>query len=208
VKHRTRLKKATADGTLFLATLTILTLRPVTVPVSAGLRSTDRVEVRACSGSSSIKKPSKKQNKKKPGNSGDAPPAAAGCLEVHSAALDILGFLQSFVRDERWGLTDEQNAEDAWTFVRSLGRDELLGYTKSDANPGRKTWTGGKAFIQVRTLELDGGFNRVQVSANFQGYGQSSDQFAPQRESWLLDSNGSLEARLVSALETHFKSIR
>jgi hypothetical protein len=129
-------------------------------------------------------------------------------LEVHSAALDILGFLQSFVRDERWGLTDEQNAEDAWTFVRSLGRDELLGYTKSDANPGRKTWTGGKAFIQVRTLELDGGLNRVQVSANFQGYGQSSDQFAPPRESWLLDSNGSLEARLVSALETHFKSIR
>lgn len=191
-----------------LATLTFVTSRSAAVPVSAEQGPTGGVDVRACNASSSANKPSKKPDKKKRGNSNNSPPeGATGCLEVHSSALDILEFLQAFVRDKRWNLSDEQNAEDAWTIVRLLDKEELLAYTKSDTSPSRVNWTAGKAFLQVSTLEVDGGFRRVQVSVTFLGYGQSLDPLAPPRKFWPLDSNRFLEAILISALETHFKSI-
>jgi hypothetical protein len=68
-------------------------------------------------------------------------------------------------------------------------------------------WTDGKAIVQVRTRELDGGFSRVEISARFQGSGQNVDRFAPPRDSWDLESNGALEKNLIAALEAHVKSL-
>ena len=119
----------------------------------------------------------------------------------------IGGCLQTYVRDLNWKIVDEHIAEDSWTFLRNLERYELLSYTKSDADTVRVTWTSGKAFVQARTAQLQDGFTRVQISARFQGYGQSSDRFVPAKESWHLDSNGTLESQLLFALQTHVKSL-
>lgn len=129
-----------------------------------------------------------------------------GCLEVRSTTLEVQEYLQAYGREQRWNLGDEHVAEDAWTFSRKLERDELLRYVQKDANAERVNWTSGVAFVQVRTAELEEGFVRVQIAAHFQGYGQSLDRFAPQKEFWPLISNGSVEKQLISALELHFKS--
>lgn len=147
-------------------------------------------------------KPSKEAKKNGKKRLGDAD----GCLEVHSTTLEVQEYLQAYGREQKWNLSDEHVAEDAWTFSRKLERDELLHYAQNDANTERVNWTSGVAFVQVRTAELDEGFVRVQVSARFQGYGQSLDRFAPQKEFWPLISNGSFERQLISALEVHFKN--
>jgi hypothetical protein len=168
---------------------------------------TDGVAVRACNSSSSEIKPAKRPNKKQ-GKSANAPPAEAiACLEVHAATLEIQEFIESVVRNEQWKLTDQHAAEEALTFVRHLQKDELLDYTKSDRKRDRVSWTGGRAFIQAMTSEVADGFIRIEILASFLGYGQSPDQFAPPKESWPLDSNGSLEKALLTAVENHFKSI-
>jgi hypothetical protein len=126
---------------------------------------------------------------------------------VHATSLDIQEYLQAYAREEKWNISDERVAEDTWTFVRILERKDLLSATKSDSSNSHVAWTSGKALVKVRTEELEGGFTRVSVSAGFVGYGQNADQFATQRYSWPLDSNGTLEAQFISALETHFRSL-
>jgi hypothetical protein len=147
-------------------------------------------------------KPSKEAKKNGKKRLGDAD----GCLEVHSTTLEVQEYVQAYGREQKWNLSDEHVAEDSWTFSRKLERDELLGYTQKDANTERVNWTSGVIFVQVRTAELDEEFVRVQVSARFQGYGQSLDRFAPQKEFWPLISNGSVERQLISAIEIHFKN--
>jgi len=150
------------------------------------------------------KKGTNNSRNQKPGDqSGSAP---STCIEVLSTALDVQEYLQAQGREEKWNLGDEHVAEDAWTFSRKLERDELVRFTKQDANTERVNWTSGAAFVQVNTLELDDGFVRVQISSRFEGYGQSADRFAPQRESWPLSSNGALENQLISILGKHFKN--
>ncbi len=131
---------------------------------------------------------------------------ASTCLEVHSTALDVQEYLQAQGREEKWNLGNEHVAEDAWTFSRKLERDELLHFTKQDANAQPVNWKSGAAFVQVSTLNLDGGFVRVQISAWFEGYGQSVDRFAPPKDSWPLGSNFTLEGQLISILGKHFKN--
>lgn len=205
MKHHT---VSTGSLAMTTATVSLLSFGFFGAPIYAEQSAPEGVAVRACSAVSSANKPSKEPNKRKRGNADNSTAEAPGCLEVRSSALDILEFLQSFVRDERWILTDEHNAEDSWTISRSLDIDELLAHTKTYTNPVRVNWTGGKAFLRATTLEREGGFHRVQISVIFEGYGQSSDPIATPRKSWPLDSNGSLETRLTSGLETHFKSIR
>ena len=157
---------------------------------------------RACKiapGTSKPSKEAKRNGKKKVGD-------VDGCLEVRSTTLEVQEYLQAYGREQKWNLSDEHVAEDAWTFSRKLERDELLRYAQKDANTERVNWTSGVAFVQVRTAELEEGFVRVQVSARFQGYGQSLDRFAPQKEFWPLISNGSFERKLIPALEVHFKN--
>jgi hypothetical protein len=184
------------------------TLRRATAQVSVQQSTPVNVVARPCKMLPVASKSSKETNKKSRGRLDDAGAnTTSACLEVHFSALETQEYLQAYGRDQKWRMSGEHVAEDAWTFSRNLERAELLQYTKSDANTGRVNWTGGKAFLQVRTVELEGGFTRVQVIARFQGYGQSADRFAPPKESWPLDSNGSLESQLVSALESHLKAI-
>jgi hypothetical protein len=147
-------------------------------------------------------KPSKEAKKNGKKRLGDTD----GCLEVHSTTLEVQEYLQAYGREQKWNLGDEHVAEDAWTFSRKLERDELLRCTQNDANSERVNWSSGLAFVQVKTAELDEGFVRVQIAVRFQGYGQSLDRFAPQKEFWPLSSNGSLEKQLISVLEMHFKN--
>ena len=40
-----------------------------------------------------------------------------------------------------------------------------------------------------------------------QGHGENADHFAPPQDTWELNSNGTLESAIISALETHFQSL-
>lgn len=166
------------------------------------------VEVRPCKIAAATATSRKETSRNKQKNVQDAPEAATNaCLEVHSTSLDIQEYLQAYAREQKWKIADERVSEDTWTFVRNLESKDLLSATKSNPSNSRITWTSGKALVKLWTEELEGGFTRVSISAGFVGYGQNADQFAPQRQSWPLDSNGTLESQLISALETHFRSL-
>jgi len=160
--------------------------------------------VRPCPADSMNSKPARETKKKGKGaGSNEIPPA---CVEVQTPALDVQDFFQSFVREQTWRIGEENVAEEAWSFYRYMDKGELLRFSKEGPFAGRVNWTQGKALIQVRTRELEKGFTRVEVAARFRGYGQSVDRFAPPKDSWLLESNGTLEKTLISALESHLNS--
>jgi hypothetical protein len=167
----------------------------------------DGVVARPCNSipaGSKRKKGTNKTRNQKPGEeTGDT---ASTCIEVHSTALDVQEYLQAQGREEKWNLGNEHVAQDAWTFSRKLERDELLHFTKQDVNAQPVDWTSGAAFVQVSIQELDDGFVRVQISARFEGYGQSADRFAPPKEAWPLSSNFTLESQLIFILGKHFKN--
>jgi hypothetical protein len=197
-RSRARLGWGITIALLILAIGPPSTARAQTTPSSAKHGSSLDAVARQC------KKGTKKNGKK---DLSDAAPDSAGaCIEVRSRALDIQEYLQAYGREQKWNLIDEHVAEDAWTFSRKLEKDELLQYSKNDANTERVSWTSGVAFVEIKTLELSEGFVRVQIAARFQGYGQNGDRFAPPKEFWPLISNGTLESHLISVLETHYKS--
>lgn len=132
---------------------------------------------------------------------------AFACLEAKGSLLEFQEFFQSYVRAQSWQIADERIIEDGWIFSRSLTKDELLQCAKEGPLAGRVHWTDGKALVQVRTRELDGGFSRVEISARFQGGGQNVDRFTPPRDSWDLESNGTLEKNLIAALDAHVNSL-
>jgi hypothetical protein len=129
------------------------------------------------------------------------------CLEAKGSALEFQEFFQSYVRAQSWQTSEERIVEDGWIFSRSLTKDELLQFAKEGPYAGRVNWTDGKALVQVRTREMDGGFSRVEISARFQGGGQNIDRFAPPKDSWDMESNGTLEKNLIAALDAHVKSL-
>ena len=160
--------------------------------------------VRPCPADSMNSKPARETKKKGKGaGSNEIPPT---CLEVQTPAMDVQDFFQSFVREQTWRIGEENVAEEAWSFYRYMDKGELLRFSKEGPFAGRVNWKQGKALIQVRTRELEKGFTRVEVTARFRGYGQNVDRFAPPKDSWLLESNGTLEKTLVSALESHLNS--
>lgn len=162
---------------------------------------------RPCNSASASTKPSKATNKNKRqrqgGDNGNSPNA---CIEVRSTAIAVQEYLQAQGREEKWSLSDERVAEDAWIFSRNLQTEELLRFTKRAASTERVNWTSGASFVQVSTVELDDGFVRVQISARFEGYGESEDRFAPPKKSWPLNSNMALEEHLIAVLQNHFKN--
>jgi hypothetical protein len=203
----TRVGWGVAVGMLVLAMAPLSVSRPGTIQGSAPGNPSANSLRRPCKNTAIGSKPSKgstKNGKKALGDAGTDP--AAACLEVRSTALDVQEFLQAYGREQKWNLIDEQVGEDAWTFSRKLEKDELLRFTKKEANSSGVDWTSGVSFVQVRTAQLEDGFVRVQVSARFKGYGQNPDQFAPPKESWTLSSNTSFENLLISVLQTHFKN--
>ena len=134
--------------------------------------------------------------------------AGSACLELRFSPLDIQEYLQTYVREQQWKISREHVGEQALTFSRELNKDELLGHTKRDKEPDRIIWSGGSAFIQLQTTELEGGYTRAIVVARFQGYGVSEDKFAMPRQYWTFESNGTVEASLSAALEKHFNALR
>jgi len=154
---------------LFLGFKSKFVLIPVVIGLAqlAAISLTDQVSARdwkplntaarPCKIAPDTSKPSKEAKRNGKKRLGDVD----GCLEVHSTTLEVQECLQTYGREQKWNLSDEHVAEDAWTFSRKLERDELLRLVQKDANTERVNWTSGVAFVQVRTAELDEGFPRL-----------------------------------------------
>jgi hypothetical protein len=135
-----------------------------------------------------------------------AAPDGRCCVDVHATPVEVREFLRSHARDLRWKIGPEMSSEKTWTFTRSLEKEELEQTARTDAFGGHVAWTEGKAFVEVRTSDAADGFTRVEVSARFQGHGQTSARFARPTDLWPLVSRGTLESGMIAALEDHFKT--
>ena len=145
------------------------------------------------------KKPIKQKKHRRTEQQNDT---ANACLEASGTALHVQEQLQSFVRQQRWTVSNEDINETTWTFDVGLNKEELLHYANPDGSSHRVDWQGGKAAVVVRSWDLGDGFARTIVSAKFQGFGESSDAFATQRSPWALISNGTFEAKIIDGLRT------
>jgi hypothetical protein len=85
----------------------------------------------------------------------------------------------------------------------ALTKEDLLNYAKPDGAAEHVKWRSGKVIVLVKTADLADGYARAIVSAYFEGFGESDDAFAMQRASWMLHSNGNLEAALIGGLQAH-----
>jgi hypothetical protein len=129
--------------------------------------------------------------------------AAPACVEIKGQGIEIQEFLQAYVRDQTWRTGENLAAEDGWSFVRYLSDDQLATFANTKNVLGAVVLTSGKAAISVRTTDLKGGFVRVQVTAQFQGEGKSTDKtFTEPGNQWPLSTKGALEQELLTALES------
>jgi hypothetical protein len=144
--------------------------------------------------------------KKPPKNAPKGLQDTPGCIELSASPFDIQEYLQSFSRDQHWTIVDEHVTEDSWIFSLAMSKDELVGATKALLNSEKVQWQSGTAQVQIISATLADGFTRTIVRARFRGYGESADKFAPQREYWEVESNGTLEASIVSTLMARFKA--
>ena len=129
------------------------------------------------------------------------------CSEVRDTALASQEYLQKYVREQRWILSDEQVSEDMWTFALDLGKDQLVRYAKLSPD-ARIDWSGAKALVNVRTTSLDDGYARVIVTLRLDAYGVPEDKFVSRPKSWPVPSSGTLEATLLFALRAHLEAVR
>ncbi|HKM65574.1 MAG TPA: hypothetical protein VJX70_00280 [Candidatus Acidoferrum sp.] len=135
----------------------------------------------------------------------EPPPA---CMEVKGEALEIQETLQSVVRENQWRVHENRASEDTWTFVRYVNVEELEKYADTKVLLEQVEFEDGKAAVTVRTVDIDGGFVRVQISAKIQGEGKSTDAAVKQPGTvWPLVSKGTLEQEMIAALETRYKHI-
>ena len=159
---------------------------------------------RPCAGSWNASAPVAK--KKPPKNALKGLQDTPGCIELSASPFDIQEYLQSFSRTQHWAIFEEHVTEDSWILSLAMTKDELVGSTKALSSSERVEWRSGIALVQISSAALADGFTRTIVRARFRGYGEAEDKFAPQREYWELESNGSLEASIVSALMARFKA--
>jgi hypothetical protein len=145
-------------------------------------------------------KPKKPIKQKKHRRTEQQDDTANACLEASGTALHIQEQLQSFVREQRWLVRNEDINETTWTFDLGFNKEELLHYANPDSSSSRVDWQDGKAAVVIRSWDLGDGYARTIVSAKFQGFGESSDSFATQRSPWTLISNGTLEAKIIEGL--------
>lgn len=150
---------------------------------------------RTCDPNADALKSKKKPSKKNPSKSF----SGAACLDVRENALAVQEHLQKFVREQRWDIGEEQMSEDTWTFARYLKKTEVGEYTQPWTGTAIE-WRSAKALITVRTTEIPDGYTRTLVTTRIEGYGEQEDQFATKRESWSLQSNGTLESVLTAVL--------
>ena len=164
-------------------------------------------ETRACSanpvlGPSGKNKPAHKPKHPLPP---EPPPA---CQEVKGEALEIQETLQAAVRDLKWRVHENHASEDSWTFVRSLNAEELEKYADTKVLLEPVEFEYGKAALLVRTADIGQGFVRVQISAQIQGEGKSSDAVVKQpATTWPLRSKGTLEQELIAALQSRYRHV-
>jgi hypothetical protein len=162
---------------------------------------------RACSANPVLgaSKKNKPPHKTKHSLPPEPPPA---CVEIKGEALEIQESLQAAVRDLKWRVHDNHASEDTWTFVRHLTVEELEKYADTKVLLEPVEFENGKAALLVRTADIGQGFVRVQISAQIQGEGKSSDAAVKQPvTSWPLRSKGTLEQELIAALLSRYKHI-
>ena len=136
------------------------------------------------------------------------PEPVPACLELKGEPLEIQEALQAVVRDLQWRIHENHATEDTWTFVRYLDSEELEKYADTKVLIESVNFEDGKAAVLVRTADIGGGFARVQISVHFEGDGKSSDATLKQpATSWPLNSKGTLEKELLTALETHYRHV-
>jgi len=98
--------------------------------------------------------------------------------------------------------------EDSWTFVRYLNTDELEKYADTKILIEPLNFEDGKAAVMVRTVDLGGGFVRVQVSAQFEGEGKSADPtFKQPATSWPVATKGLLEKEMLAMLAAGYQHL-
>ena len=130
------------------------------------------------------------------------------CIEIKGEALEIQETLQAAVRDLKWRVHENHASEDSWTFVRSLNVEELERYADTKVLLEPVEFEYGKAALLVRTTDLGQGFVRVQISAQFQGEGKSSDAVVKQPvTTWPLRSKGTLEQELITLLQSSYRHL-
>ncbi len=162
---------------------------------------------RACSANPVLAPGSRKKEPHKSKHPLPAEPLPA-CIEVRGEALEIQESLQSAVRENQWRVHENRATEDTWTFVRYINVEELEKYADTKVLLEPVEFEDGKAAVMVRTVDIGGGFVRVQISAQFQGEGKSADAAVKQPGNvWPLTSKGVLEQELLSALQTRYKHV-
>ena len=201
-------RRTAGAGLLYALVALALLICPGAAQVAADGSPQSSGLTRPCAPVAPDTKPQK--NPKNPAKGIASPPEEAplGCLEVKLSALEVQEFLQNFVREQSWTVGQQHSSEDLWTFVRLLDKDELTRVAKADILGGRIIWTEGKGFVAVRTNDAKEGFTRVQISARYQGRGETKESFARPTSFWPLISNRTLESSMIAALESHFVSKR
>jgi hypothetical protein len=136
------------------------------------------------------------------------PEPAPACLEVKGEPIEVQEFLQTTAREQAWRIGENRASEDTWAYVRYFGPDELEKYADTRVLLEPLKFTSGKAAVTVRTVDIGEGYVRVQISARFQGEGQSTDKVSGQpRSEWTLNSRGVLEQEMATVLRTRYKPV-
>jgi len=156
---------------------------------------------RACAANPLLEPPAKNKAARKPKHPLTAE-AAPVCIEVKGESIEVQEFLQAFAREQEWRSGEHHASEDTWSFVRYLNVQELEKYADTKVLLEPVKFSSGKTAVVVRTLDAGGGYVRVQITARFQGEGQSEDKVMAQPGSiWTLASRGVFEEELVAALK-------
>jgi hypothetical protein len=160
---------------------------------------------RACSANPVLGQGGKKKSAPKTKHPLPPEPLPA-CMEMKGEPLEIQEVLQAVVRDLKWRIHENHVSEDTWTFVRYMDAGDLEKYADNKVLIEPVDFEDGKAAVLVRTADIGGGFARVQISAQFEGEGKSSDATLKQpATSWPLNSKGTLEKELLTVLETRYQ---
>lgn len=172
-----------------------------------GQASTPSSSTRTCTANPVLSSGGKKKNASRSKHPLPPEPLPA-CIEIKGEALEIQETLQAAIRDLKWRVYENHASEDSWTFVRSLNVEELERYADTKVLLEPVEFEYGKAALLVRTTDLGQGFVRVQISAQIQGQGKSSDAVVKQpATSWPLRSKGSLEQELIALLQSRYRHV-
>jgi hypothetical protein len=185
----------------FAFTVALFAAVPSSHPQATAAGSEAQNATRACAANPVLEPTGKKKAAHKPKH--PLPPEVAPvCIEVKGEPIEVQEFLQAFARDQEWRSGEHHASEDTWSFVRYLNFEELEKYADTKVLIESVKFSSGKAAVVVRTSDAGGGYVRVQITARFQGEGQSEDKVMAQPGSiWTLMSRGVFEQELVGALK-------